>query len=226
MKKIIVFIGLLAFSGILVSAPGKRSLSTQFFDVARYGETSIKRVVVDFVSNERDREGFTALMVAVRAGRLNVVNELIALGAEVNVASGPMLNTPLIEATIKGNLEMVEVLLEAGADVNKENRFGFTPLMEAADWGHLGIVKVLLEAGALVDSETDEFKTTALIMAVRSNRIPIIKELVAAGADPDKLDADGKSALIYAKDSDVIAALSKKPSRFEMLRSVFSSGRS
>ena len=46
---------------------------------------------------------------------------------------------------------MVNVLLEAGAEVNKTNIDGDTPLHEASRRGHLEVVNVLVAAGAEVN---------------------------------------------------------------------------
>ena len=61
----------------------------------------------------------------------------------------------LLYASMYGHLEIVKVLLAAGADVNKSENDGWTPLLYASMHGHLEIVKVLVLAKAHVLSQTN-----------------------------------------------------------------------
>ncbi len=54
-------------------------------------------------------------------------------------------------ATIRGNFRAVELLLEAGLDVNQAGDMGNTPLHYAYKFGHDDIVHLLIENGALTD---------------------------------------------------------------------------
>lgn len=102
------------------------------------------------------------LLEAVKIGDVEMVKELIAQGASVNVRTedrptGPRGNgmTPLMIAARLGSRDMVAVLLEAGAHTNAI-RYGFgfegsTALMEACIYGRLEVVRLLLTAGADVN---------------------------------------------------------------------------
>ncbi|OUM65345.1 hypothetical protein PIROE2DRAFT_27305, partial [Piromyces sp. E2] len=57
-------------------------------------------------------------------------------------------NTPLIEACRIGDWKIVNLLIENGVDVNKENKDGNTPLIEACNQGYNNIVNLLIENGA------------------------------------------------------------------------------
>lgn len=52
--------------------------------------------------------------------------------------------TALMLAVSHGNLDMVQMLIEAGADINIQDDDGSTSLMCAAEHGHIDIVKYLL----------------------------------------------------------------------------------
>ena len=57
-------------------------------------------------------------------------------------------NTPLHIACVRGNLDEVETLLNAGAEVNTYGELGNTPLHEAVVQSHKEVVKRLLLSGA------------------------------------------------------------------------------
>ena len=113
-----------------------------------------------------DRNGRSPLMAAVQTRRssTDVVNALIAKGADVNTR-GTMGATPLSWAAGPfRNPEIVAALVAANADVNQTNNSGMTPLMWAAQYGGPATVKVLLDAGANVSVKVPSGQT-ALDMA-------------------------------------------------------------
>ena len=71
----------------------------------------------------------------------------------------------LIEASYCGHFNIVKLLLERGAKVNKQNGSGETALMWAS-LGHHDVVKLLLERGAKVNKQDKEGKTA--LMHVRN----------------------------------------------------------
>lgn len=102
-------------------------------------------------------------------------------------------------------LEVVQWLVERGADVNLANTYG-TPLFKHADWGHYDICKYLIEHGADVNI-TAFAGRTALISAVYSGRTgnyDTVCLLLAHGADPSHHTADwdgrdgSRTPLLYA----------------------------
>ena len=54
-------------------------------------------------------------------------------------------------AAKEGNLELVRLLVEQGADKDKADRVGCTPLFWGCDRGHIDVVKYLVEQGASLD---------------------------------------------------------------------------
>jgi len=63
------------------------------------------------------------------------------------------LDRALIDASMKGQIKNVKMLLKAGADVHNTNFGGSTALTTASQYGHADIVKILLAAGANVNSK-------------------------------------------------------------------------
>ena len=89
----------------------------------------------------------TPLMTACYYGHLRTVELLIAGGADVNCSTDNT-NTALIVAAAKGQTGCALKLMEAGAQVNKCNIFGWKPLHFAAHGGFADIVIELLKNGA------------------------------------------------------------------------------
>jgi ankyrin repeat protein len=57
--------------------------------------------------------------------------------------------TPLHSAAYHGNVEIVKLLIDAGANINAAvTRYGFTPWAHAARKGHVDVIGLLLDAGA------------------------------------------------------------------------------
>lgn len=98
-----------------------------------------------------DDEGKRPLEVAIRAKRRDLVELLIAAGADLNVNQNASGYTPLRLAITRGQTEIVRVLLAAGADPNARSSIaGFleTPLLAAVGTGLEEIVRALAAAGA------------------------------------------------------------------------------
>ena len=108
--------------------------------------------------------------------------------------------TALIDASFKGQKEIVELLILEGADLNAQDRQGDTALMNAALKGHIEIVELLISNGADV-SVKDKSGNTALIDSAkyaRESACEIITLLKDNGADVDAKNKLGLTALIYA----------------------------
>lgn len=94
-------------------------------------------------------DGFTALGLAVFFGHDAIARLLLVHGANPNKPSAnKMVVTPLHSAAATQNLELVQLLLDRGADPNAQQPSGVAPLHSAAHTGQLEICKRLLRAGA------------------------------------------------------------------------------
>jgi ankyrin repeat protein len=101
-------------------------------------------------ANERSRDGFTPLHLAIFGGSLEAVRLLIAHGADVDaVSEHPTIRVrPLGTAAFGRSTEAARLLLDAGADVNGRGEGSFTALHSAAASGDQDLVRLLLEHGA------------------------------------------------------------------------------
>jgi uncharacterized protein len=85
---------------------------------------------------------------AVVAGKLDVVQQHIAAGSNINEKDPYGGSSPLISASLFGKTEIATALIDAGADINVQNNDGSTALHTAAFFCRPEIVKMLLAKGA------------------------------------------------------------------------------
>jgi len=83
---------------------------------------------------------------------------------------------PLGVACVRGIMEEIEALVEAGADVNAKGELGNTPLHEVIGQNHLHVVEFLLRRGASCDTKND-FGDTPVDLARRQGAAEILKLL-------------------------------------------------
>ena len=117
--------------------------------------------------------------------------------------------TPLAWAVHWDALDMADMLVRAGANVNAANDLAVTPLMLASTNGSAPMVDMLLQAGAdgAVARPTGE---TALMMASRTGSVAVVRLLVAHGADVNATTTGGHTALMWAaaeRHADVVRVL-------------------
>lgn len=90
--------------------------------------------------------------------------------------------------------EIVKLLVNAGANVRKENLTGWTPLHFAVHGASLKSVKVLLEKNPDVNA-SDRHKQTPLFIAVKEGRVSVVEALIDAGTDIRWEDGEGDTVL-------------------------------
>ena len=111
-------------------------------------------------------------------------------------------NTGLIYAIHKGYYDIVKILIDAGADINKQNKLGGTALSVAAFNEDKEILKLLIDNNINLNSKLKKDGHTPLICASHENNTDIVKILVEAGADVNIKDNDNMTALNYAVYND------------------------
>jgi uncharacterized protein len=121
---------------------------------------------------------------AAMTGDKEAVRTLLKNGADVNAAQGDGM-TALHWSSLKGDAEMTQMLVYAGANVKATTRLGgYNPLILAAREGHADVIAILLAAGADPKAATST-GTTALMLAAASGNARSVTMLVENGADPN-----------------------------------------
>ena len=135
---------------------------------------------------------------AAMTGDREGVRAFLKKGLDVNEAQGDG-TTALHWAAMKGDAEVAQMLIYAGANVRATTRLGaYTPLYLAAKGGHSGVVAALLAAGADAKALTSN-GTTPLMIAAASGDTRTITSLVENGADINAKDgAKGETPLMFA----------------------------
>jgi ankyrin repeat protein len=135
---------------------------------------------------------------AAMRGDRDQVRSLLKQRAPVNAAQGDGA-TALHWAAYNDDLEMLKMLLAAGADVKATTREGaITPLLMACVGGNAAMIEALLNAGADANSKKAN-GTTALMTASASGSAEAVKVLLDHGADVNAREsAHGQTALMFA----------------------------
>eukprot|EP01137_Pigoraptor_chileana_P011404 Opistho-2@62224 len=105
--------------------------------------------------------------------------------------------------------ELIDLLLNRGADVNANDNRRWTALHFASVYGHIDVVTLLLDRGADVNAVTTS-RSSALHIASRNDCTGVVALLLDRGADMNAVDCKGLTALQIASQKnhvDVVALL-------------------
>jgi hypothetical protein len=128
--------------------------------------------------------------IVITNGNIELINDLLERGAKLNAPPGEI--TPLMEAALTGNPEIVKIFLEKGAEIHSISVEGITALSYACASGSLDTVKLLLNNGA--DPNGDD-KDPPLINAAIHASPETIELLIESGAIVFSDDNVGYQAL-------------------------------
>uniref|UniRef100_A0A4X1VSH1 Tankyrase n=1 Tax=Sus scrofa TaxID=9823 RepID=A0A4X1VSH1_PIG len=140
------------------------------------------------------------LLEACRNGDVSRVKRLVD-AANVNAKDmAGRKSSPLHFAAGFGRKDVVEHLLQMGANVHARDDGGLIPLHNACSFGHAEVVSLLLCQGADPNAR-DNWNYTPLHEAAIKGKIDVCIVLLQHGADPNIRNTDGKSALDLADPS-------------------------
>lgn len=176
----------LVFAGMVIAAT---SLCFSEYGYSRESSSWIPAELEKLSKNERQ------LHMKAAAGDSSGVRRLIRLGVDVS-AKDKSGQSPLAWAVSLGHADVVQLLLEAGADANARGESG-TVLMYASFNGDADVVALLLKGGADVGME-GENGLTALTYAIFHGHTYVTALLLKAGADVNAKVEGGRTPLMIA----------------------------
>ncbi|KAL8753875.1 MAG: hypothetical protein Q9199_004740 [Rusavskia elegans] len=140
--------------------------------------------------------------------------ELIELRLTLGKVSSTVLQSSLQSAALGGHLAVVEILLQAKADVNAAASYsgGRTALQSASWGGYLAVVERLLQAKADVNAApADDFGITALEAAAGGGHLAVVERLLQAKADVNATPAKpcGRTGLQAAAEGGHLAVVER-----------------
>ncbi|GFQ86584.1 KN motif and ankyrin repeat domain-containing protein 2 [Trichonephila clavata] len=140
-----------------------------------YGNFDVVSILIDSKVcdvNKKNKAGYTSIMLVALADMKNdahhyVVHRLFSIG-DINMKATQNGQTALMLAVSHGKKDIVKILLDAGAEVNLQDKDGSTALMCAAEHGHLDIVKILLSHPECDPTIVDNDDCNALTIAMEA----------------------------------------------------------
>lgn len=135
---------------------------------------------------------------------MNQVRTALNAGADINIVDVRSGQTPLMAAILRGKADIVQFLLDRGADVTIAEKDGYTPAHGAAFAGHAAILKILKEHG--IDVVTDEhddgfYPFHRACWGKTAGHTEAVEYLLKLGVDPDLEAGDGNRCIEMTKSS-------------------------
>jgi len=138
----------------------------------------------------------SARLEAVRSARdIMAINAFFDAGINPNGKDETDGRTALISAAARGDLDVVNVLVQRGADVNVKDNLSYTALFHAIEAMYDEVALVLMSQPTLDPNARGKNGTTALINYVWRVRKDAVEKLLERGADVNAQDADGDAPL-------------------------------
>lgn len=137
----------------------------------------------------------TAFVISMELGDLRQATAWLDAGLDPDFM-GSRVGSGLMIGAWEGNLDLMRLFIERGADINRANANGETPIVMAAWRGNLVAVKWLLERGAQINAPKRQW--SALHYAVFAGHEEVADYLLAQGADIDAQSTNGSSVLMMA----------------------------
>ncbi|KAJ6633300.1 Ankyrin repeat domain-containing protein 49 [Pseudolycoriella hygida] len=156
------------------------------------------------------------ILWATNEGKIDIVRTILNAKPSCVHAKDDDGYTPLHRACYNNNVELAQLLIQYGADVNALTNFKWTPLHSSCQWSNSKCVAMLLQYGANVNSRTDGDQTPLHIAASVSNcREMAMTLMLNPGVEPHLTNNSKETAADIARRTGLTFPV------FEMAHSAF-----
>ncbi len=129
--------------------------SLEYSEALQTGNLAVVKKMLDSgivtIDERREFFGWSALQIASNKGQLAVVRELLSRKASLNFQHEMTKNTALHLAAMSGHKEVVQALVDAGADISLKMRGGVALVRVIRDMGNVEMLDLLTKLGAKDD---------------------------------------------------------------------------
>lgn len=179
---------------------------------ARHGKLEAVKSLIERGANIEVENAIhmVPLQSAAKAGRFDVVRFMVDSVKVLGRKGIDMISSSMVDAAINDQGEIVQYLLDEGADPNHPAVGHYTALDGACNNNNVDMIHLLLEKGASLEAKASARGHTALYHAVQRRRYKAVEALIRAGARKDCITADGMTLLHAAAENgsaDILALL-------------------
>ena len=113
-------------------------------------------------------------------------------------------------ASRQGHVNIVELLLSKGADINDKDDYGLSSILAASVGGHVNVVELLLSRGAVINDK-DNDGWSSIIAASFRGHVNVVELLLSKGANLHDIANDGFTAISLFNNDKIKYILRKWP---------------
>ncbi|KTD03251.1 ankyrin repeat domain-containing protein [Fluoribacter gormanii] len=168
------------------------------------GDVTAMQILLNITRNKENllryqtKDGWSGVHFAASNDRLDIIKLFPEeFAAKVTDNDG---NTPLMVAAGRGNLNIIEYLLEKGADLHQSNNHGESAVIFAVENGQLNTLKFLDEKGVDLTIVNNKGENP-LLVAAKNGHLACVSYLLDRGFSADLKDNQGKTAFQLALET-------------------------
>lgn len=161
-------------------------------------EKAVQAMLEEVDVNTMDSVDYSPLLVAAIHGQVGVIDHLLEAGASIEDRRDCHEQAPLSHACENGHFQMVNWLLDHGADIETKDYRNRTPLSFAAEGGHATVVKELLDRGAKLEDTDYKWGRAPISWAAVNGHTSVVQQLLNAGAYIESGNGLHPTPLIWA----------------------------
>ncbi len=149
------------------------------------------------MANPGERGSYSPLHLAVESGHYDVAKRLLTSGSRVNAKMSDGA-TALLVATEYERRDLVDLLMENGADVTLCDQMGARPLSVALFGNDFDLTTTFLSRGGDINQRMEPFEATMLMLSASAKALPAVQFLLSNGASVTAQDERGQTVLHHS----------------------------